>query len=222
MNKLIVFDMDGVLTDCKSSWYFIHRYFGTDNIENIRLFNEGKIDYPTFIYKDVMLWKEKDPFLTIEKLREIYEKMPFMNGAFETIEKIKENGLKIAIITGGLDIIAEIVSKKMGIEIYYANGLEVDGNGIITGKAKMRVNPYRKDIALLNLLKKLGIQRTETVAVGDGEVDVPMFRLVGTSIAFDPLDESVEKNARIVIKKKDLREILPYVFNINPESSNKV
>ncbi|MGC8663029.1 MAG: HAD-IB family phosphatase [Thermoplasmata archaeon] len=222
MNKLIVFDMDGVLTDCKSSWYFIHRYFGTDNIENIRLFNEGKIDYPTFIYKDVMLWKEKDPFLTIEKLREIYEKMPFMNGAFETIEKIKENGLKIAIITGGLDIIAEIVSKKMGIEIYYANGLEVDENGIITGKAKMRVNPYRKDIALLNLLKKLGIQRTETVAVGDGEVDVPMFRLVGTSIAFDPLDESVEKNARIVIKKKDLREILPYVFNINPESSNKV
>ncbi|MDP8011792.1 MAG: HAD-IB family phosphatase [Thermoplasmata archaeon] len=222
MIKLVVFDMDGVLTDCKSSWYFVHRYFNTDNIENIRLFNEGKIDYPTFIYKDVMLWKNKDPFLSIEKLKEIYSKMPLMNGAEETVEMLKKNGKKIAIITGGLDILAEIVSKRLGIEIYYANGLEVDENGIITGRPKMVVNPYRKDIALLNLLENLKISKRETVAIGDGEVDVPMFRLVEKSIAFDPLDESVEKNAKIVIKKKDLREILPYVLSTDPESSSNL
>lgn len=211
MIKLVVFDMDGVLTDCKSSWYYVHRYFGTDNMENIRLFNEGKIDYPTFIYLDVMLWKAKDPFLSIEKLRNIYEKMPIMEGAYETVNKLKESGKKIAIITGGLDIIADIVSRKLGIGIYYANGLETDENGIITGKAKMVVNPYRKDIALQDLLDRLKINAEDTVAVGDGEVDVPMFKMVATSIAFDPLDEYVEKSAKIVIRKKNLTEILPYI-----------
>jgi len=212
MKKLVVFDMDGVLTDCKSSWYFIHKYFGTDNMENIRLFNEGKIDYPTFIYMDVMLWKSKDPYLTIEKLKKIYERMPMMNGAYETVKTLKEKGMKLAIITGGLDIIADIVSKRLGIEIYYANGLETDRNGVITGKAKMVVNPYRKDIALMNLLDKLKIKPQDTVAIGDGEVDVPMFKIAGTGIAFDPLSDNVEKSANIVIKKKNLTEILPYIL----------
>ncbi len=212
MKKLVVFDMDGVLTDCKSSWYFIHKYFGTENMENIRLFNEGKIDYPTFIYMDVMLWKAKDPYLTIEKLKKIYERMPMMNGAYETVKTLKEKGMKLAIITGGLDIIAEIVSKRLGIEIYYANGLETDGNGVITGKAKIVVNPYRKDIALMNLLGKLEIKPQDTVAIGDGEVDVPMFKIAGTSIAFDPLSDDVERSAKIVIKKKNLTEILPYIL----------
>lgn len=212
MKKLVVFDMDGVLTDCKSSWYFVHRYFGTDNMENIKLFNEGKIDYPTFIYLDVMLWKSKDPFLTIDKLKNIYEKMPIMEGAYETVNKLKKHGIKMAIITGGLDIIANIVAKKLGIEIYYANGLETDEKGIITGKARIVVNPYKKDLALMDLLNRLKISPEDTVAVGDGEVDIPMFKMVGTSIAFDPLNEDVEKSAKIVIKKKNLTTILPYIL----------
>ncbi|HEU12975.1 MAG: HAD-IB family phosphatase [Thermoplasmata archaeon] len=209
--RLVVFDMDGVLTKCRSSWYFVHRYFGTDNSENIRLFNEGKIDYPTFMYLDVMLWKSKDKNLTREKLSEIFEGMEIMDGARETIDRLKTEGKIIAVITGGLDILAEIVCRKLGIDIYYANGLETDENGIITGRGVVRVDPYRKDLALQDLMKRFSLKREEVVAVGDGEVDIPMFRLAGRSIAFNPFTEEVKMNATVVIHGNDLREILNYI-----------
>ncbi|MCI4434764.1 MAG: HAD-IB family phosphatase [Thermoplasmata archaeon] len=211
MIKLVAFDMDGVLTKCRSSWYYIHKYFGTDNSENIRLFNEGKIDYPTFMYLDTMLWKLKDKNLTREKLSTIFDKMELMKGAKETVQTLKSKGKILVVITGGLDILAEIVCKKLGIEIYYANGLETDEKGLITGKGIVRVDPYRKDLVLQELMKKYSIKREEVAAVGDGEVDIPMFRIAGLSIAFNPFTEDVRSNANIVINSDDLRTILNYI-----------
>ena len=211
MIKLVAFDMDGVLTTCKSSWYFVHKYFETDNSENIRLFNERKIDYPTFMYLDVMLWKMKDPYLTREKLAQIYKRMEITEGAYETVEKLKSMGKKIVIITGGLDILAEIVSKKLGIDTYIANGLEVDRNGIITGRGIVRVDPYKKDVPLKNLMRELSLDNDEVASVGDGEVDIPMFHQSGISIAFNPLSSEVAKKAKYVVYSRDLRSILTYL-----------
>lgn len=211
MIKMVVFDMDGVLTKCRSSWYFVHRYFGTDNSENIRLFNEGKIDYPTFMYLDVMLWKSRDPYLTREKLARIFNTMELTDGAKETVDTLKSRGKNLAVITGGLDILADIVCKKLGIDIYYANGLVTDENGLITGKGIVRVDPYRKDVALQDLMNKFSLKKEEVAAVGDGEVDIPMFRNAGISIAFNPFSEYVSNQAGVVIRGNDLREILHYL-----------
>jgi phosphoserine phosphatase len=38
-----------------------------------------------------------------------------------------------------------------------------------------------------------------------------MFREAGLSIAFNADDHSVEEAADVVVKRKDLREILPYL-----------
>ncbi len=211
MIKLVVFDMDGVLTRCKSSWYFVHRHFGTDNSENIRLFNEKRIDYPTFMYLDVMLWKSKDPHLTREKLSRIFERMELTYGALETIKKLKDDGKRIAVITGGLDILAEIVCRKLGIEDYFANGLETDSEGIITGRGIVRVDPYRKDLVIHELKHKFSLKSDEVAAVGDGEVDIPMFSHAGISIAFNPLSPEVAKNATYTVYGEDLRLILNYI-----------
>jgi hypothetical protein len=36
---------------------------------------------------------------------------------------------------------------------------------------------------------------------------------VGLSIAFNPVDETIEKHADVVVKSQDLRSILPYVLH---------
>ena len=54
--KLVVFDMDGVLTEYFSSWVRVHEHFGTDNDEALRLYMEGKIDDEEFMRRDIALW----------------------------------------------------------------------------------------------------------------------------------------------------------------------
>ena len=40
--KLIIFDMDGVLTDIVSSWKYIHNHFNTSNERSVNDYLKGK------------------------------------------------------------------------------------------------------------------------------------------------------------------------------------
>lgn len=42
--KFVAFDMDGTLLDVSSSWAEVHRFFGDENTEALRLFLEDRID----------------------------------------------------------------------------------------------------------------------------------------------------------------------------------
>jgi 3-deoxy-D-manno-octulosonate 8-phosphate phosphatase KdsC-like HAD superfamily phosphatase len=52
---------------------------------------------------------------------------------------------------------------------------------------------------------------SECVYVGDDVNDVPVFGRVGLSIAFNASKQSVRNAAKVVIDKKDLRQILPFM-----------
>ena len=56
--ELVIFDMDGVLTDIVSSWKYIHDYFDTSNERSVNDYLKGKIDDMEFIRRDAVLWKE--------------------------------------------------------------------------------------------------------------------------------------------------------------------
>ena len=51
--RLVVFDMDGVLTTHPSSWEYVHRAMGVDNSENLRLYRTGNISYMDFLRIDL-------------------------------------------------------------------------------------------------------------------------------------------------------------------------
>ena len=55
--ELVIFDMDGVLTDTISSWKYVHDYFGSSNERSVDDYLRGKIDDLEFIKRDVALWK---------------------------------------------------------------------------------------------------------------------------------------------------------------------
>ena len=46
------------------------------------------------------------------------------------------------------------------------------------------------------------------MAIGNSFVDVSMFSASGLSIAFNPIDDHVQKNADVVMHAHDLREVL--------------
>ena len=61
------------------------------------------------------------------------------------------------------------------------------------------------------MLKKFDAKPSECLAVGDDQTMIPVFRKVGLSIAFNPQSKEVEKCAKITVREKSLKAVLPWI-----------
>ena len=209
--ELVMFDMDGVLTDILSSWKYIHDYFNTSNERSVDDYLKGKIDDMEFIRRDASLWKENGKPIKKDKLVEILSDVPLMKGAKECINYLSGNNIKTTIVSAGLDILADRVAKDLGINHVLANGIRTDRNGYLNGKGILGVKLMYKDLAVRSFAKKNKIPLESIVSVGNSCFDIPMFEMTGLSIAFNPGDECTKKAADILIESKDLSEILCFI-----------
>jgi len=209
--KLVVFDMDGVLTDIYSSWKYIHDYFNTSNENSVQEYLKGKIDDMEFIRRDASLWKENGKHVSKEKLEKILSKVPIMNGAKKCIYSLNKNNVKTAIISAGLDILANRVGKELNIDYIVSNGVKTDQYGYINGQGILGVKLIHKDEAVKKLMKQINLSSKNIAAVGNSCFDISMFETAGLAIAFNPNDNCIKESADIVINEKDLSKILPHL-----------
>jgi phosphoserine phosphatase len=207
--ELVLFDMDGVLTDIISSWKYIHDYFKTSNDRSVDEYLKGKIDDMEFIKRDVSLWKENGKFVTAERLANILSDVPFMKGADKCIKVLRESNIKTAIISAGLDLLANRTAEELGIDYVKSNGIKTDKNGRLTGEGILNVRLMYKDLAVRSFLKELKIPLNRVASVGNSCFDIPMLEITGLSIAFNPSDDCTIEAADFFYKEKDLSKILP-------------
>ena len=87
-------------------------------------------------------------------------------------------------------------------------------NAYDTGHIRMDVHPqgYSKGEACQFLYQKLGIQREETYAFGDGDNDIEMLELVGTGIAMGNASNNVKEHANKVTLSVD-EDGISYAFS---------
>ena len=209
--KLVIFDMDGVLTDIISSWKYVHDYFGSSNERSIDDYLKGKIDDLEFIRRDVSLWKENGKFITKNKLEYLLSNIPLMKGSKQCITTLKKHNIKTSIVSAGLDILAKKVAKQLEIDFVFANGLKTDSNGYLNGEGILGVELIRKDKNVQKLSKMLNISPENIAAVGNSCFDIPMLESCRLGIAFNPEDECIKNIADIIIEDKDLNKI---IYNI--------
>ncbi|MBN2065619.1 MAG: HAD-IB family phosphatase [Candidatus Thermoplasmatota archaeon] len=214
--QLVIFDMDGVITDTISSWKYLHDYFGTSNDHSVDAYLKGTIDDMEFIRRDVALWLNGNQPITHQRLAEILADVPLMKGAKPCIRALADQGIQTAIVSAGLDILARRVAKELGMNHVYANGIKVDAHGRLTGEGMLGVALMYKDHVVRSLSKKLDIPVRNMVAVGNSCFDIPMFETCGFGIAFNPEDDCVQDAADVVVEGKDLRKILPYLEPFMP------
>jgi phosphoserine phosphatase len=204
--KLVAFDLDGVLIDGGGSWTAAHNGLGT--LESSRINGEayfsGMISFEEWAKRDVALWKG----VKIEKIQEILFRSELMQGIDDTLPVLKKK-YKIAIISGGLKILADHVKELYDLDYSYGNELLVK-KGKVAG-IKQAVDFHCKGKILSQIAKKEGITTKQCAAVGDYLNDIPMFKVAGLSIAFNPKDEAVASCADAVVNEKDLRGILKYL-----------
>jgi phosphoserine phosphatase len=210
---LVAFDMDGVLVDYTSSWTWVHEHFNVNNEASLVAYIEGRIDDREFMRKDIELWLALKKDLCRQDIDEILRPVPIIAGIKETIAGLHRHGMKCVIVSGGLDFTARRIAETNGFDDYIANSVECDASGRLTGEGVLRVELTNKKKALQKFQERYQASPERTVAIGNSFVDVSMFSASELSIAFNPIDDFVEKNADVIVRSKDLRDVLPPILD---------
>lgn len=201
---IVVFDMDGVLVQERSSWGLVHDLLGTTNEHSHEAYLRGEIDDMEFMRRDIALWLSVMPDLTIGDIRNMMQKATPMDGAFECITDLRELGAKISILSGGLKLLSGMLANRWALDGHHANGLEHRADGRLTGEGILEV-PLRDKGGVLTRNIMAGGDHGPIITVGDSSVDISMFKRSDLAIAFRPKEERVRRRAHIVIERPDLR-----------------
>ena len=175
MRRLICFDMDSTLIQTECIDELAIRAGVGDQVKAItESAMRGEIDFKESFTRRVALLKGLD----VSVMKDIAEHLPITEGADRLMEVLKRCGYKIAILSGGFTYFGEYLQRRWGIDYVYANELEIDENGKLTGRYVGEI----VDGHLIAQVEKVNL--AQTIAVGDGANDLPMIAESGLGIAF--------------------------------------
>ena len=182
MRRLICFDMDSTLIQTECIDELAERAGVGDKVREItERAMRGEIDFRESFKERVALLKGLD----VSVMKDIAEKLPITEGVERLMAVLKRYGYKIAILSGGFTYFGEYLQRKFGIDYMYANELEVDDKGKLTGKYLGDIVDGKRKAELLKLIAQVEkVNLAQTIAVGDGANDLPMISEAGLGIAF--------------------------------------
>lgn len=141
----------------------------------------GELDFAASLRKRVSLLKGL-PESALQRV--IDERLQLNPGAREWISACKANNIKTMVVSGGFTLFANHTQSLLGLDYAVANTLEIiDGKltGHILGDI---VDASRKAHELEKLRDVLGLNVSQTIAIGDGANDLKMMSTAGVGVAY--------------------------------------
>ena len=208
MRRLICFDMDSTLIQAECIDELAKRAGVGDEVAAItESAMRGEIDFKESFTRRVALLKG----LPVSVMKEIAENLPITEGTDRLMSVLKTCGYKIAILSGGFTYFGEYLQRRYGIDYMYANELEVDENGYLTGRYVGEIVDGRRKADLLKLIAQTEkVNLAQTIAVGDGANDLPMLLEAGLGIAFHAKPR-VQKTAKQSLSTVGLDGVLYFL-----------
>ena len=213
--KVVCFDLDGtVIDETIFIWQTIHDAITLDHKKRWKYekqYYNKEISYEEWAVLDVELWKEAGA--TKDDILKSLKDIRLMKGAKETIIELKKRGYKLAIISGSLNFAIEKVLPEYEelFDHIYLSKVFFGEDRKINRMIPTKYDFEHKATAMREIAEKEGISPKECIFIGDHRNDVYAAELAGFSIAFNSKSEELNKVADVVIKKKDMREILKVI-----------
>ncbi len=134
-------------------------------------------------------------------------------GVRELIDAVHARGGRVGVVSGGFHEILDTVAPSLGVDVWRANRLAVDGSGagaqrlsgVVDGDI---VDAEGKAAALVEWAETADVPLHRTIAIGDGANDLRMMERAGLGIAFNA-KPAVRAQADIVVGRVDLSEVIP-------------
>jgi len=140
--------------------------------------------------------------LSIDILKSFTDILQLNAGALELIRVLKSMGFKIALLSSGFNFFMKKIFESAGVDYAFSNTLELDENGITTGRLEEPVvTDSSKNEILEFIMSTENIEREQIIAVGDGSQSSHFIENVGLSIAFKPEKMSIQTDGVISTDK---------------------
>ncbi|MEM4718180.1 MAG: HAD-IB family phosphatase [Desulfurococcaceae archaeon] len=204
--KLVIFDCEGVLTEEKSSWGRLHKFFGSkDNEYFANLYRKGLISYLDWMKIDIalMIHSYGRSIKRIDVENALADIKP-RRSAKQLIDYIKQRGHLPAVVSSGVDIVVKRICRELGIDICFSNELVFINDELIPGGVE-KVPLKEKKKTIVKLAEEYEIGLRNIIYVGDSEWDIEVFETVPLSIAVEPCGIAC-KHANYIVR--DLTEIM--------------
>jgi len=204
--SLFAFDFDGTLSDSEMMVGLAERYGVAEEVGDITArAMRGELSYAESLYERADLLDG----LASSTAAEAYSEVRLRPGAAEVIQALNDAGHTTAILTGGFTPGVRAALDFAGVEVDHVVANELlEADDALTGDADGPLIEGTKDDALRNLAAELGHDMTDTVAIGDGANDLPMLKVAGLAIGFDPKPAVRPHTDVIVTTMARLRELL--------------
>ena len=202
--KLAVFDFDSTLMDGETIDFFAKELGIESAVAEITdLAMNGKLDFFESLISRVTLLEG----LEYKKVEAICQNLPYMPGAKETITALKERGYTVVCFSGGFRTATSIAKDVLGFDADFANILHHKDDKLSGRVGGDMMFDSSKGDMIVRLQNLLGVDRKDTLVVGDGANDRSMFAHADTRVAFcaKPI---LKEHANIIIEEKDLTLIL--------------
>ena len=164
----------------------------------------GEIDFSQSLIKRVSLLEGLDEAMLFKVVK---ERLKFNPGTKAWIDACQKNNITTVLVSGGFDYFADYVKDALGIDVAISNQLEIT-NKKLTGKVLGRVvNDEIKAQTVRDFQAKLNIDKSKTIAIGDGANDLKMLAEAHYSIAYHA-KPIVQENARFKLNHSDFTGVL--------------
>ena len=140
----------------------------------------GELEFEAALRERVGLLKGLESSI----ISQVYkDRISYMPGGRELVTTMKAHGCYAALVSGGFTSFTTRVAAELGFDEHRANTL-IEADGKLTGTvASPILGREAKVQALYEITGKLGLDRSEVIAVGDGANDLGMLELAGAGVA---------------------------------------
>src|SRR5256884_9986545 len=142
----------------------------------------------------------------VDVLAEV-SKVPMIRNIRETVDKLLGLGLSVILCTDNPDFLCEYLVEQFGFRGFVSSKVAVK-NGVITDDIEPLTD---KRLGIRKYCAWMSIPLSKTIHVGDGLNDVPVFRVVGYSIALNTNLEKVKRAASHQMETDDLLDVYKHI-----------
>ncbi|GEM_PF-1077526 len=142
-------------------------------------------------------------------LREVL-KVEMIRNIRETVEKLLGLGLQVILTTDNPDFLCQYLVEHFGFNGFVSSKVAVK-NGIITDEIEPLPD---KRLGMRKYCAWMSIPLSKAIHVGDGLNDVPVFRVVGYSIAINTSLDKVKKGASHQMETDNLLDVYQHILSV--------